>query len=81
MSQLYLNIDKYSRFGYLYVVRVVIRRKHFIVWRGNDIKIGTKIAKRVEELMSISTSRFLEWYDYEREEELKGYNEWTRKTK
>lgn len=71
LYQRYLNIDNYSKFGNPYVVRVVIKRKHFIVWRGNDIEIGTKIAKRVEELMSISTSHFLEWYDYDREKEIK----------
>lgn len=71
MFQRYLNIDNYSKFGNPYVVRVVIKRKHFIVWRGRDIDLGTKIAKRVEELMKISTSKFLEWYDYDRESELK----------
>lgn len=69
--QKYFNIDNYSRYGNAYVVRVVIKRKHFIVWRGNDKVLGIKIAKVVEELMNKGSSAFLEWYDYEREETIK----------
>lgn len=67
MFQRYLNKDNYSKYGNPYVVRVVIRRKHFIVWRGKDIELGYKIAKKVEELMKSGLSVFLEWYDYDRE--------------
>ena len=67
----YLNIDNYSKYGNPYVVRVVIKRKHFIVWRGKDMEIGKRIAERVQQLMNIGTSHFLEWYDYDREEEIK----------
>ena len=70
MYQRYLNIDNYSKYGNPYVVRVVIKKKHFIVWSGKDIELGTKIAQRVEELMNISRSKFLEWYDYDREAEI-----------
>lgn len=64
----YLNVDNYSKYGHRYVVRVIINRKHFIVWSGNDITIGKKVAEKVQYLMSISKAAFLEWYDYEREE-------------
>lgn len=71
LQQRYLNVDNYSKYGNPYVVRVVIKRKHFIVWRGKDMDLGIKIAKRVEQLMNVSTSHFLEWYDYDRENEIK----------
>lgn len=64
----YLNVDNYSKYGYGYVVRVIINRKHFVVWSGNDITVGKKVAEKVQSLMSISKAAFLEWYDYEREE-------------
>lgn len=64
----YLNVDNYSKYGHEYVVRVIINRKHFVVWSGNDITVGKKVAEKVQSLMSISKAAFLEWYDYEREE-------------
>ena len=64
----YLNVDNYSKYGHVYVVRVIINRKHFVVWSGNDITVGKKVAEKVQSLMSISKAAFLEWYDYEREE-------------
>lgn len=64
----YLNVDNYSKYGHGYVVRVIINRKHFVVWSGNDITVGKKVAEKVQYLMSISKAAFLEWYDYEREE-------------
>lgn len=68
-KQKYLNIDKgFNR----YVVRVVLSGKHLIVWRGSDYELGLKIAKKVEEKMSISKSQFLDWYDYESEEFIRG---------
>ena len=71
LQQRYLNVDNYSKFGNPYVVRVVIKRKHFIVWRGRDKDLGIKIAKLVESKMKVSASHFLEWYDYDREQEIK----------
>ena len=71
MKQKYLNIDNYSKYGNPYVVRVVIKRKHFIIWRGKDMDLGIRIAKRVEELMKSGLSSFLDWYDYDREKEIK----------
>lgn len=67
----YLNIDNYSKYGNPYIVRVVIKRKHFIVWRGRDKSLGMKIANKVQQLMNISTSQFLDWYDYDREQFIK----------
>jgi hypothetical protein len=69
--QKYFNIDNYSKYGNPYVVRVVIKRKHFIVWRGRNKELGIAIAKVVEEVMERGLSNFLEWYDYEREEQIK----------
>lgn len=63
----YLSIDNYSKFGNIYVVRVIISGKHFVVWKGNDENVGKKVANKVQELMNISKAKFLEWYDYEAE--------------
>jgi hypothetical protein len=71
LYQRYLNIDNYSKYGNPYIVRVVIKGKHFIVWRGRDKGLGIKIAKLVESKMKVSASYFLEWYDYDREQEIK----------
>lgn len=65
--QKYLNIDR----GYALVVRVQMSGKSLVVWRGYNKALGTKIAKKVEELMNISKSAFLEWYDYDMEEYLR----------
>ena len=35
------------------------------------MELGIRIAKRVEELMKSGLSSFLDWYDYDREEEIK----------
>lgn len=67
----YLHIDHRKKFGHNYVVRVIITGKPFIVWVGNDIEIGKKVAKKVQELTSISKLKFLDWYDNYREEWLK----------
>lgn len=63
----YLNIDNYSKYGHRYVVRVIIKGKHFIVWHGNDEIVGKKVAEKVQELMSISKAAFLAWYDNDAE--------------
>lgn len=77
----YLNINYRNRWGLLYYVAVSIRKKQFVVWRGNDIEIGKKVAEKVQELMSISRAEFLSWYDYDREEWLlkNGYQNANRK--
>ena len=64
----YLNINYRDRWHRNYYVAVSIRKKQFVVWRGNDIEIGTKVAKKVQELMAISRAEFLDWYDNDREE-------------
>ena len=64
----YLNIDK----GYKYVARVAIKGKHFVVWQGYNYSVGEKAAKKIQELMMKGEAVFLDWYDYEREEWLKG---------
>ena len=71
----YLHIENRKKYGHYYNVRVVLSGKHLIVWRGNDINAGIKVAEKVEELLSVSKSYFLEWYDYDREEwlEQNGY--------
>lgn len=63
----YLNIDK----GYLYIVRVQIKKKHFVVWKGTDKSIGEKIAKKVQSIMLNGEGAFLDWYDYDMEGWLK----------
>lgn len=63
----YLNVDNYSKYGHRYVVRVIIKGKHFIVWHGNDETVGKKVAEKVQELMSISKAAFLDWYDNDAE--------------
>lgn len=63
----YLNIDNYSKYGHNYVVRVIIKGKHFVVWKGNDLDVGKKVANKVQELMSISKAKFLDWYDNDAE--------------
>ena len=69
----YLNIDK----GYLYMVRVQIKGKHFLVWKGTDKDIGEKIAKKVQSIMLKGESAFLDWFDYDMERWLKdnGYQD------
>ena len=63
----YLNVDR----GYIYIVRVQIKKKHFVMWKGTDKSIGEKIAKKVQSVILKGESAFLDWYDYEREEWLK----------
>ena len=63
----YLNIDK----GYLYIVRVQIKKKHFVVWEGTDKSIGEKIAKKVQSIMLKGEGAFLDWYDHDMERWLK----------
>lgn len=67
----YLNIDHRSKYGHNYIVRVYISSKYFVVWTGNNFEIGEKVAKKVQQLISVSLTHFLVWYDYEREEWLK----------
>lgn len=69
----YLHVDRKVKFGHDYVVRINISGKNFIVWTGNNIDIGEKVAKKVQELMSISKTTFIEWYDNDREGWLKKY--------
>lgn len=59
----YLNIDR----GYMYVARVIIKRKHFVVWKGYNFALGKAIAEKLQELMLKGEAAFLEWYDYERD--------------
>lgn len=59
----YLNIDK----GYMYIARVAIKRKHFVVWKGYNFSAGKAVAEKIQELMAKSEAAFLEWYDYEME--------------
>ena len=63
----YLNVDNYSKYGHRYVVRVIIKGKHFVVWKGNDLDVGKRVAEKVQELMSISKVTFLDWYDNDAE--------------
>lgn len=63
----YLNIDRDHR----YIVRVQIKKKHFVVWKGTDKSIGEKIAKKVQSIMLKSEGAFLDWYDYDMEGWLK----------
>ena len=63
----YLNIDR----GYLYIVRVQIKKKHFVVWKGTDKSIGKKIAEKVQSIMLNGEGAFLDWYDYDMERWLK----------
>lgn len=63
----YLNIDK----GYMYVARVAIKRKHFIVWKGYNFEVGKIIAEKIQELMIKGEAIFLDWYDYEMDNWLK----------
>lgn len=72
----YLNIDV----GYTFIVRVIIKRKHFVVWKGFDKEVGTKIAKKVQSIMAKGEANFLEWYDYEMEGWLK-YNGYQNENK
>jgi hypothetical protein len=60
----YLNIDK----GYLYVARVQIKGKHFVVWKGVDKSIGVIVARKIQELMLKGEGVFLEWFDYDKDE-------------
>lgn len=65
----YLNIDKgFNR----YVVRVVIKGKHFIVWRGSNYDKGFIVAKKVQSIMAAGKAAFLDWYDNDMEEYLNG---------
>ena len=57
----YLHID----IGYTYVVRVIIKKKHFIVWKGVDKDIGTKITMKVQSIMAKGEAAFLDWFDYD----------------
>lgn len=63
----YLNIDRDHR----YIVRVQIKKKHFVVWKGIDKSIGEKIAKKVQSIMLKGEGVFLDWYDYDMKEWLK----------
>lgn len=63
----YLRINYRNKWKCNYHVSVNISRKQFTVWRGDNLEIGEKVALKVQELMSISKSAFLEWYDNDRE--------------
>lgn len=63
----YLNVDK----GYTYIVRVQIKKKYFVVWKGITKSIGEKVALKVQEIMEKGDTAFLEWYDYDMESWLK----------
>ena len=68
----YLNIDRRSKYGHNYVVRVSLKGKVFYVWRGNDFEIGKQIAEEVEWKLAEGEAKFLEWYDYDRESFIEG---------
>lgn len=63
----YLNVDK----GYMYIARVQIKGKHFVVWRGANKAIGKMVAEKLQDLMLKGDGAFLDWYDYEMEDWLK----------
>lgn len=64
----YLNINYQKKWNCKYHVSVSINRKQFTVWRGDDFDVGKKVAKKVQFLMSYGRAKFLEWYDYDREQ-------------
>lgn len=63
----FLHIDNYARYGNKYVVRVYVKRKVFVIWRGNDKAIGRKVVKEMLKHLNKSEANFLDWYDNERE--------------
>ena len=63
----YLHVNRFSTYGSLYVVRVQIKGKNFIVWKGNNYAVGADIAKIVQKHMDIGVSDFLDWYDNKRQ--------------
>ena len=69
----YLHINYRDRYGpHKYIVEHQIKGKHFVCWKGSDKDIGTKIAKKVKELVDVSNSTFLDWYDYDRQNFIQG---------
>lgn len=63
----YLNINHRVKWNCQYHVSVTIKGKQFTVWRGNDIDLGTKIAKKVQSLMMQGKSKFLDWFDNDKD--------------
>lgn len=65
----YLNIHYRKHYkcenDITYNVRITIDYEHFVIWKGENFYIGEEIAKRVQELMSISKETFIEWYKNE----------------
>lgn len=71
----YLHLDNYSKYGNKYVIRVYVKGKVFVVWRGNDKNIGKKVVKEMVKYLNKSDAHFIHWYDNKREEwlEYNGY--------
>lgn len=65
---MYLHVDYQKKYKQQYIVRVTISGKHFIVWKGDNFKIGQKVAEKVQRLMRKSKTEFINWYDNDMEE-------------
>ena len=75
----YLHIDNYSKYGNKYIIRVYVKGKVFIVWRGNSINgrgnsinVGKRVVKEMVKHLK-TDAKFIDWYDNEREEWLEKY--------
>jgi hypothetical protein len=69
----YLHIDNYSKYGNKYIVRLYVKGKVFVVWRGNSIEVGKRVVKEMVRHLRKSDAKFIDWYDNEREEWLEKY--------
>lgn len=71
----YLHIDNYAKYGNLYVVRLYVKGKVFVVWRGNEINIGKEVVKEMLKYLRKSDGAFIDWYDNKRKDwlEYNGY--------
>lgn len=63
----YLNINYQKKWNCKYHVSVAINRKQFTVWRGDNIDFGIKVAQKVQRLMLQGKSKFLDWYDNDKD--------------
>lgn len=69
----YLHIDNYSKYGNKYIVRIYVKGKVFVVWRGDSVEIGKRVVKEMVRHLRKSDAKFIDWYDNEREEWLERY--------
>ena len=69
----FLHIDNYSKYGNKYIVRIYVKGKIFVVWRGNSIEVGKRVVKEMVRHLRKSDAKFIDWYDNEREEWLERY--------